>query len=70
MVNIYPVEQASLAVPGSSSGSGTSPKPPKLRTKQNSVIGNILGPAFEPKPLKAESLDQPADPAIEIVAEE
>ncbi len=66
MVHIYPAEQGgSLAAAGPGAATGPSPKPnskpPKLRTKQNSVIGNILGPAFEGKP------DTPTDEAPAVV---
>ena len=51
MVNVYPVENT-----GSLTGSvcGASPMPnsrhPKLRSKQNSILGNIFGPAFDSNP--------------------
>ncbi len=34
--------------PGSGSVYGEKKRPPKLQKKQQSIIGNILGPAFEP----------------------
>ena len=63
MVNVYPSDiGSSLAVPGSGPGPGSSPspssRPPKLRNKQNSVLANILGPAFEMKVPANESLDE------------
>ncbi len=63
MVNVYPLDLgSSLSVPGSGAGPGSSPspnsRPPKLRTKQDSVLGNILGPAFQLNVPTNDSLDE------------